>query len=119
MHARLTAFSVLVAVATLAAQQTPDPAPSQDVPVIRSGINLVRVDMYATQNGQLIADLRPEDVEIYEDNVRQRVETFEFVSIVDGARGRAADVSQQDSRSTRSEERRVGKECRSRWSPYH
>ena len=22
-------------------------------------------------------------------------------------------------RSTRSEERRVGKECRSRWSPYH
>src|SRR5258708_38959080 len=24
-----------------------------------------------------------------------------------------------DRRSTRSEERRVGKECRSRWSPYH
>ena len=23
------------------------------------------------------------------------------------------------SQSTRSEERRVGKECRSRWSPYH
>ena len=23
------------------------------------------------------------------------------------------------SKSTRSEERRVGKECRSRWSPYH
>ena len=26
---------------------------------------------------------------------------------------------QADSGSTRSEERRVGKECRSRWSPYH
>src|SRR3712207_9534505 len=25
----------------------------------------------------------------------------------------------RDYRSTRSEERRVGKECRSRWSPYH
>ena len=25
----------------------------------------------------------------------------------------------QDSFNTRSEERRVGKECRSRWSPYH
>ena len=25
----------------------------------------------------------------------------------------------QDSGETRSEERRVGKECRSRWSPYH
>jgi len=99
VHARLTAFSVLIAVATLAAQQAPDSAPPQDVPVIRSGVNLVRVDMYPTQNGQLIADLRPEDVEIYEDNVRQRVETFEFVRIMDGARGRAADVSQQDSRS--------------------
>ena len=26
---------------------------------------------------------------------------------------------QQDSIEMRSEERRVGKECRSRWSPYH
>ena len=25
----------------------------------------------------------------------------------------------QDGRGVRSEERRVGKECRSRWSPYH
>ena len=25
----------------------------------------------------------------------------------------------KDSRARRSEERRVGKECRSRWSPYH
>ena len=25
----------------------------------------------------------------------------------------------EDASSTRSEERRVGKECRSRWSPYH
>src|SRR5690348_17444397 len=31
--------------------------------------------------------------------------------------GRAADRGGTDSR--RSEERRVGKECRSRWSPYH
>ena len=27
--------------------------------------------------------------------------------------------SVEDVRTTRSEERRVGKECRSRWSPYH
>ena len=25
----------------------------------------------------------------------------------------------EDYKTTRSEERRVGKECRSRWSPYH
>ena len=30
----------------------------------------------------------------------------------------AAD-NQQNLRTDRSEERRVGKECRSRWSPYH
>ena len=33
------------------------------------------------------------------------------------AEGNAA--SSASSASTRSEERRVGKECRSRWSPYH
>src|SRR3712207_7747403 len=28
-------------------------------------------------------------------------------------------LSDEDARAARSEERRVGKECRSRWSPYH
>ena len=28
-------------------------------------------------------------------------------------------VKRADNGTTRSEERRVGKECRSRWSPYH
>src|SRR5256885_4200520 len=28
-------------------------------------------------------------------------------------------AAQDESRAARSEERRVGKECRSRWSPYH
>ena len=30
-----------------------------------------------------------------------------------------AEVSQRIDALARSEERRVGKECRSRWSPYH
>ena len=29
------------------------------------------------------------------------------------------EISIKDTREARSEERRVGKECRSRWSPYH
>ena len=29
------------------------------------------------------------------------------------------DIQTSKTKSTRSEERRVGKECRSRWSPYH
>src|SRR5256885_11654283 len=31
----------------------------------------------------------------------------------------AADPARQSAENERSEERRVGKECRSRWSPYH
>ena len=33
--------------------------------------------------------------------------------------GKVSQVFQHDSNEMRSEERRVGKECRSRWSPYH
>ena len=33
--------------------------------------------------------------------------------------GRVRRIHQEDLCTTRSEERRVGKECRSRWSPYH
>src|SRR6266704_6397676 len=35
------------------------------------------------------------------------------------SRARSAKCSPPSSRPTRSEERRVGKECRSRWSGYH
>ena len=31
----------------------------------------------------------------------------------------AARIAQEQGADVRSEERRVGKECRSRWSPYH
>src|SRR3989449_2404877 len=34
-------------------------------------------------------------------------------------RNRADGITIYESPDTRSEERRVGKECRSRWSPYH
>src|SRR2546423_10534104 len=36
-----------------------------------------------------------------------------------GDRGRRALAHSSTGRWSRSEERRVGKECRSRWSPYH
>ena len=37
------------------------------------------------------------------------------VSLMEGIRS----LAQMPERCPRSEERRVGKECRSRWSPYH
>src|SRR5438093_2970148 len=36
-----------------------------------------------------------------------------------GRAGRRASVGKEGQMTTRSEERRVGKECRSRWSTYH
>ena len=51
---------------------------------------------------------------------------YEVVVVNDGSGDRTADLldSRTDCRiihhqQNRSEERRVGKECRSRWSPYH
>ena len=41
------------------------------------------------------------------------------ISIVMDASGNAVASSIFSETSSRSEERRVGKECRSRWSPYH
>src|SRR2546427_12787942 len=64
--------------------------------------------------------------------VQQRVDALAQIGLVAGLqqggelvtaharqRGRAAQRGLQAARHLRSEERRVGKECRSRWSPYH
>ena len=49
-------------------------------------------------------------------------ETFEIEAEYEGERldkYLSVIFEQSESTSNRSEERRVGKECRSRWSPYH
>ena len=60
MRTRLTALLAAIYVSgSLLAQDRPAP---QDTPTFRAEANLVRVDMYATLNGTLVTDLRPEDV---------------------------------------------------------
>ncbi len=49
------------------------------------------------------------------ENIDLTVKTNEFLSII----GQSGTGKSTLLRSIRSEERRVGKECRSRWSPYH
>ena len=44
---------------------------------------------------------------------------MEAIYGVPASEGIAMWVADMDFRPPRSEERRVGKECRSRWSPYH
>src|SRR5256886_11921120 len=60
---------------------------------------------------------KPEDIE-------RRAEDASVIKLVDqilqeAIQQRATDIHIEPDRDERSEERRVGKECRSRWSPYH
>ena len=43
----------------------------------------------------------------------------QYQRLLDRYKGEAMADARQKKKEDRSEERRVGKECRSRWSPYH
>src|SRR5256886_8988545 len=58
-------------------------------------------------DGDILLEMPEGEARAYE-HVRQRPDDPEARNTLDGLR-----------RKYRSEERRVGKECRSRWSPYH
>ena len=47
------------------------------------------------------------------------IDTDDVVAAAERTQGRIALVDGPEEVLDRSEERRVGKECRSRWSPYH
>src|SRR2546422_10940230 len=67
---------------------------------IRVDVDLVNLYVAVTDGaGRPLAGLGKENFRVWEDNAQQEIRHF----------------SSED----RSEERRVGKECRSRWSPYH
>ena len=50
-------------------------------PTFRTGANYVRVDVYATANGQAVTDLRADDLDVFEDGQRQTIEQFEYVNV--------------------------------------
>ena len=57
--------------------------------------------------------LRNDDLKLYEE-----AEKADGLVFSPGP-GWPVDAGKMEDMTTRSEERRVGKECRSRWSPYH
>ena len=83
----------------------------------RAGVDITTFAVTVTdRKGNIVTDLAKEDFEIVEDGKAQALQYF--------ARGvgettPAMHVGLMVDASGRSEERRVGKECRSRWSPYH
>lgn len=71
---RLTLVAVVAAIALPSAQSPPQPT-------FRAGTNVVRVDMFATRDGRIVDDLKPSDVEILEDGVKQTIDSFEYVRV--------------------------------------
>jgi len=75
MRIRLTVLGVAVATMALAAQQ-----PEGQLPRFRAGANLVRVDTYVSVNGVALTDLKPEEVEVFEDDRPQKLESLELIA---------------------------------------
>jgi len=69
------------------APQTPAAGGNQQggQPTFRTGINFVRVDVFATVQGKPVKDLTALDFDLREDGVPQKVSTFEHVEVRTGA----------------------------------
>lgn len=78
MRTRLITLLSIVAASAILAAQAP---PREQQPTFRSGANYVRVDMYATIDGEPVTDLKPEEVQILEDDEPQTIEDFEHVEV--------------------------------------
>ncbi len=63
------------------APQAQQPEGAQAPLVFRGGVNFVSVDVFPRRDGTFIEGLRADDFEVFEDGVRQAVESFEFVRI--------------------------------------
>ena len=82
MRTRLSTFVIAAAAsAVLLAQAPPPPASSPQQPTFRGGANYVRVDMYATSDGQPVHDVTAAEIELREDGVVQAIEAFEHVVV--------------------------------------
>ena len=76
------AFSLLLGVAGL--PQTPQPAatpPPTDNEVVKISTSLIQLDVTVTdKNGKIIRDLRPDEIEVYENGKKQPISGLRFVS---------------------------------------
>src|SRR2546422_10604256 len=83
------------------------------------GVQRFEVTATATHRGERVAVRLPGDADPEPDlHVARRLRGWRGPPRVEGYRARDAVCAPARVRGPRSEERRVGKECRSRWSPY-
>jgi VWFA-related protein len=70
-----------VACAAVAALVAQDQQPPRSQPTFRGGANVVRVDLYAMRDGRAVDDLKPSEVDVLEDGVKQTIDSFEHVVV--------------------------------------
>jgi VWFA-related protein len=82
---RLPIAFLIATASAVAMAQTREPgqtaADSAQRPTFRAEANYVRVDMYAMQDGKAVDDLTLDEIELAEDGVAQKIETFEHVRV--------------------------------------
>ena len=80
MPSRLKTFVCIGAAFAATATTRGDQSPAPQQPTFVSGTQAVRVDVHVTRDGEPVADLTREDVQISEDGVRQTIQTFERIT---------------------------------------
>src|SRR6187399_961946 len=83
MRSYTALLSLLVLCAFTAAAQTakPSPTPAGEGEVVKISTNLIQMDFSVTDSkGRAITDLKPEEVEVYENGKKQRITSFNFFS---------------------------------------
>jgi VWFA-related protein len=84
--------------------QTPKPTASPtpkraepDEDVVKISTTLIQIDVTVTdKNGKVVTDLKPEDFEIFENNQKQDITNFSFVSIAPETRPESAPTVKND-----------------------
>lgn len=80
---RLLSLAVVLSVAAPASSQTPRPSLPAEAspPAFRSGTAVVLLDVVVRdKKGRPVPDIKPEEVEVYEDGTRQKIEGFRWVA---------------------------------------
>ena len=63
--------------------QAVKPTPPEDNDVVKISTNLIQIDVSVTdKKGKVITDLQPDEIEIYENGIKQTITNFSFVSSV-------------------------------------
>ncbi|HZI79000.1 MAG TPA: VWA domain-containing protein [Vicinamibacterales bacterium] len=79
---RRPCLAVVAAIAAGALASAQSPAGGQpQQPTFRGGTNVVRVDLYALREGGTVDDLKAAEVDVFEDGVKQTIDSFERVVV--------------------------------------